>query len=131
MITVFRLFLCLVGLTPVLYGITLFLCKVLPRKFQVTLKRYSNMLITCRRKSQSRMWRIRNTHTDLKLKIPYFCHNARYESSTSCISYCIIIHCFNVKLCDFVVCMHNNYVRTYCQSIIIFTTLLQHHSTKH
>ena len=48
---VFRLFLCLVGLTPVLYGITLFLCKVLPRKFQVNLKRYSNMLITCRRRS--------------------------------------------------------------------------------
>ena len=48
---VFKIFLALVALIPVLYGIILFLRKVLPRKFQVALKRYCIILTTCRRRS--------------------------------------------------------------------------------
>ena len=47
----FKVFLSLVVLIPVLYGIILFLRKVLPRKFQVALKRYCIILTSCRRKS--------------------------------------------------------------------------------
>ena len=48
---VFKIFLILVALIPVLYGIILFLRKVLPRKFQVALKRYCSIPTTCRRRS--------------------------------------------------------------------------------
>ena len=48
---VFKIFLILLALIPVLYGIILFLRKVLPRKFQVTLKRYCIILTSCRRRS--------------------------------------------------------------------------------
>ena len=48
---VFKIFLILLSLIPVLYGIILFLHKVLPRKFQVALKRYCSIPITCRRRS--------------------------------------------------------------------------------
>ena len=48
---VFKIFLILVALIPVLYGIILLLRKVLPRKFQVALKRYCIILTSCRRRS--------------------------------------------------------------------------------
>ena len=48
---VFKIFLALVVLIPVLYGITLFLRKVRPRKLQVALKRYCSIPTTCRRRS--------------------------------------------------------------------------------
>ena len=48
---VFKFFLSLVALIPVLYGIILFLRKVLPRKFQVALKRYCIIPTTRRRRS--------------------------------------------------------------------------------
>ena len=48
---VFKVFLILVALIPVLYSIILFLLKVLPRKFQVALKKYCSIPITCRRRS--------------------------------------------------------------------------------
>ena len=48
---VFKFSLFLLVLTPVLYSLILLLRKVLPRKFQVTLKRYCHILITCRRRS--------------------------------------------------------------------------------
>ena len=48
---VFKIFLVLVALIPVLYGTILFLFKVLPRKFQVALKRYYIILTSCRRRS--------------------------------------------------------------------------------
>ena len=48
---VFKIFSILVALIPVLYGTILFLRKVLPRKFQVTLKRYCIILTSCRRRS--------------------------------------------------------------------------------
>ena len=49
--SVFKFFLLLVGLIPVLYGIILFFRKVLPRKFQVALKRCCIILTSCRRRS--------------------------------------------------------------------------------
>ena len=48
---VFKNFLILVALIPVLYGIILFLRKVLPRKFQVALKSYCSIPTTRRRRS--------------------------------------------------------------------------------
>ena len=48
---IFQGFFSLVLSTPVLYGFILFFHKVLPRKFQVILKGYCNILITCRRRS--------------------------------------------------------------------------------
>ena len=47
----FKIFLAMIAITPVLYGSTLFLRKILPRKFLSTLKKYSNILSTCRRNS--------------------------------------------------------------------------------
>ena len=48
---IIRIFFSLVSLTPVLYSFVLFLRKILPRKFQATLKRYCSMLTTCSRRS--------------------------------------------------------------------------------
>ena len=48
---VFKVILSLVALIPVQYGIILFIRKVLPRKFQVALKRYCSILTSCRRRS--------------------------------------------------------------------------------
>ena len=49
---IFKLFfLSLVSLTPVLYSFILFLRKLLPRKFQITVERYCSILTTCRRRS--------------------------------------------------------------------------------
>ena len=71
---IFRVFSSFLSLTPVLY--ILFLRKVLPRKFQATLKRYCSILTSCRRRSLEQDVEDQGyTHTDLKLKTLYCCHN--------------------------------------------------------